>query len=231
LDEKPIHLGFFDSVQDLFPYLNVFQTYPRTYLQIGDRLYSQKYTLIVVTATHIQKEIQMKKIWLVTAAIILLAILSACGTVEATNDSQHVTELASKIADFDLPEGYTSEFSAELAGYTLTAYKGTSGPSHLFLIQSEKEADGQELERMLTQLAPGSSDPNTRLTVIENRPVTIRGQEVTLVISDGVNHDGDSYRQATVAFQGKGGPALLVLSEPTDHWNDEIVNALIASIQ
>ena len=117
-----------------------------------------------------------------------------------------------------------------MAGYKLAAYKGTSGPSHLYLIQSEKEADGKELENMLTQLAPGSSDPNTRLTVIENRPVTVREQEVTLVISDGVNHEGNTYRQATVAFQGKGGPALLVLSESMDRWNNEIIDALLASI-
>lgn len=173
----------------------------------------------------------MNKRLLITLAAILLAILSACGTVEATNDPEHVTKLASKIADFDLPEGYTSEFSAEMAGYTLAAYKGASGPSHLYLIQSEKEADGKELENMLTQLVPGSSDPNTRMTVIENRPVRVREQEVTLVISDGVNHEGNPYRQATVAFQGKGGPALLVLSETIDHWNNEMIDALLASIQ
>jgi hypothetical protein len=110
-------------------------------------------------------------------------------------------------------------------------YKGTSDPSHLYLIQSEKEADGEELERMLTQLAPGSSDPNTRLTVIENRPISVRGQDVTLVISDGVNHEGESYRQAMVAFQGKGGPALLVLSESLELWDDESLGAFLASIQ
>ena len=173
----------------------------------------------------------MKKVLFTTIAVTLLAILSACGTLEATNDSEHVAKLASKIADFDLPEGYGSEFSAEMAGYTLAAYKGTSDPSHLYLIQSEKEGDGEELERMLTQLAPGSSDPDTRMTVIENRPVTVRGQEVTLVISDGVNHEGDSYRQGMVAFQGKGGPALVVLSESLDLWSDETVNAFLASIQ
>lgn len=173
----------------------------------------------------------MNKFLFATIAALLLAVLSACGTVELTNDSQHVAELAAKIADFDVPEGYVSEFSAEMSGYTLATYKGTTDPSHLYLIQSEKEADGEELERALSQLAPGSSDPNTRTTVIENRPVTVRGQDVTLVISDGVNHEGTSYRQATVAFQGKGGPALLVLSESLDLWSDETVSAFLASIQ
>ena len=136
-------------------------------------------------------------------SMISLVVLAACGTVEATDDSQHVTELASKIADFDPPAGFSPEFTTEMFGYTLTAYKGPNGPSHLFLIQSEKESDGPELEKMLKELAPGSSDPNTRMTVIENRTATVRGQEVNVVISGGLNSDNISYRQATVAFQGK----------------------------
>lgn len=173
----------------------------------------------------------MNKLLFTTLAIGLLALLSACGTVELTNDSQHAAKLASKIADFDVPEGYVSEFSAEMSGYTLATYKGTTDPSHLYLIQSEKEADGAELERMLTELAPGSSNPDTRMTVVENRPVSVRGQDVTMIISDGTNHEGAAYRQATVAFEGKGGPALIVLSESLELWNDEVVAAFLASIQ
>lgn len=173
----------------------------------------------------------MNKFLFTTITISLLVILSACGTVELTNDSQHVAELVSKIADFEVPEGYVSEFSAELSGYTLATYKGTTDPSHLYLIQSEKEADGAELERMLTELAPGSNDPDTRMTVVENRPVSVRGQDVTMVISDGINHEGTAYRQAAVAFEGQGGPALLVFSESLELWNDETVAALLASIQ
>jgi hypothetical protein len=174
---------------------------------------------------------QITPMSLIIVSTIILAVLTACGTVEATNDSQHVIKLASKIADFDPPQGYTAEFSAELAGYTLAAYKGTTGPSHLYVIQSENEADGEELTSMLTQMAPGSSDPNTRLTVIENRPVIIRGQESTLVISDGTNHEGEPYRQATVAFQGKGGPAMLVLSETAELWDQDAVDAFLQSIR
>jgi hypothetical protein len=162
---------------------------------------------------------------------ILLALLAACGTLEATSDAEHISKLASKIADLDVPEGFTTEFSAEMAGYTLAAYKGTAGPSHLYLIQSDNEADGDELEKMLTQMAPGSSDWETRMTVIENRPVTIRGQEATVVISEGTNHDGEPYRQATVAFQGKGGPAMIFLSDTVENWDQNAVDAFLASIQ
>ena len=168
---------------------------------------------------------------LIIVSAIILALSAACGTIEATDDSQHVAKLAAKIADFELPEGYAPEFSAEMLGYTLAAYKGEGGPSHLYLIQSENEADGKELERMLTQLAPGASDPNTRLTVIENRTTTVRGQEVTLVVSEGTNSENVAYRQVTAGFQGKGGPAMLVLSQSVELWNQESVDAFLQSIQ
>lgn len=171
------------------------------------------------------------QIMLVIVSAIILILSSACGTIEATDDSQHVAKLASKIADFDLPTGYAPEFSAEMLGYTLAGYKGASGPSHLYFIQSENEADGEELERMLTQLAPGSSDPNTRMTVIENRTATVRGQEVAVVVSEGTNSDNVAYRQVTVGFQGKGGPAMLVLSESVELWDQETIDAFLQSIQ
>jgi hypothetical protein len=160
-----------------------------------------------------------------------LTILPACSTMDATDNSQQVTDVAAKIADFDPPTGYTPEFTAQMLGYTLAAYKGSSGPSHLYFVQSEKKADGEELERMLAQLAPGSSDSNTRLTVVENHPVTIRGQEATLVISEGTNHEGESYRQATVSFQGKGGPALLVFSDSVNNWDQDAIDAFLQSIE
>jgi len=162
---------------------------------------------------------------------ILLILLTACTANNAvqTADDQ-IASAAAEIADFDLPAGYTLEFSASLDGYTLVSYNPGNGHSHLYLIQSEKESDGEKLAGMLEQIAPGSYDPQTRMTIIETRPVTVREQEVTLVISEGITSEGETYRQVTAAFQGKGGPALLMFSKPVTSWNQQTVDALIASI-
>jgi len=174
---------------------------------------------------------QITQIMFFAISTISLAILAACGIVEATNDSQHVTDAAAKIADFEAPANFVPQFSAAMSGYTLATFKGPNGPSHLFLIQSEKEADGPELEKMLKGLAPGASEANTRMTVIENRKVNVRGQEVDMVISEGTNSENITYRQATVGFAGKGGPALLVFSETVANWNQEAVDAFLQSVQ
>ena len=174
----------------------------------------------------------MNKLLLIGVATILLATLFACAPRVALNaDSEKIANAASQLADFDVPDGYVAEFTADLAGYTMVAYNPGDGHSHLYLIQSENAEDSQKLAEILADMAPGSSNRNTRLTVIENREATIRGEAATLVTSDGTNSEGAYYRQITVAFQGKGGPALLVLSEPTGSWDQATVDTLIASIK
>ena len=69
------------------------------------------------------------------AAGILITLISLFACTSATVD-----EAGSKIADFDLPAGYTFEFNTSMLGYTVASYKGPNGPSHLYLIQSEQES-------------------------------------------------------------------------------------------
>ena len=166
------------------------------------------------------------------SCIVLLALLvSACGVNATMNTNvDKVASSTAEIAEFDLPAGYSPEFSASLTGYTLVSYNPSDSHSHLYLIQSEKESDGEKLASMVGQIAPGSYDPQTRMTIIETRPITVRGQEVMMVISEGVTSEGETYRQVVIAFQGNGGPALVMLSEPVARWNQEQVDAFIASI-
>jgi hypothetical protein len=166
---------------------------------------------------------------LLCALMVLLTSLAACTAGNAVStDVEKVASVAAAIADVDLPIGYAPEFSASLRGYTVAAFNTGDGTSHLYLVQSENEADGEKLTQLLNELAPGTSD--RQMTVTETRTAFVRGQATTLVIIEGVNSEGVPYRQATLAFQGKGGPALLVISEPVTRWNQETVDAFIASI-
>jgi hypothetical protein len=100
----------------------------------------------------------------------------------------------------------------------------------MYIVQSENESDGVKLAETLTRYTAGEVDRQASLKVVETRELTVRGQTAAMVVSDGVNSDDQPYRQVTVAFQGKGGPALLVISEPTDRWNQENIDAFLASI-
>jgi hypothetical protein len=165
-------------------------------------------------------------------SLVLLSLLSSCATMVSIDATpKEVADMATKIANFDIPKGYQPEFSTSLNGYIVVSYNPGDGHSHLYLIQSDNEDDGEKLSNMLDQIAPGSYDPQTRMTVLETVPVSVRGQEETLVISEGTTSEGETYRQAAVAFQGRGGPALLVISEPVERWDRTRVDSLLASIQ
>lgn len=173
----------------------------------------------------------MYKISLILSLAVLATLCACASPVAIHANSDDVAKAAAGIAEFALPANYAPEFTTRLGSYTAVAYNPGDGHSHLYLIQSDKEADREKLAQSLADLVPGSSDPNTRLTVVENRAAMIRGEAATVVISDGVNHDENTYRQVTVAFEGKGGPALLVLSAPSESWDQFAVDALLASIQ
>jgi hypothetical protein len=164
--------------------------------------------------------------------ILLTLFLAACGAdVSLSTDSGNVTNTAAEIAEFTLPTGYAPEFTTTVMGYDLAAYSRGNGPSHIYLIQSEDAADWEKLTQVLDEIVIGSGDPTTHLKVVETRLVIVRGQETTLVISDAVNSEGRTYRQAAVGFQGNGGPALLVFSESRENWDEVTLANLIASIQ
>jgi len=168
----------------------------------------------------------------IIALVMLVFLLTACG-VHATLSTQpeKVNSAAAEIADFDVPAGYSPEFSASLDDYTLVSYHPANGHSHLYLVQSENSSDAEKLAEAIYKLNPGSVDTQARMAILETRPITAGVQETSLVISEGTNSDGDVYRQAMLAFEGKHGPALLVFSEPLAIWDLDTVNALLTSIR
>lgn len=167
-----------------------------------------------------------------TFTISLLAfLLAACGSNTSLNTSdEKIWQAAETITTLSLPAGFQPEVTVQYEGYTLVSFSGESPQSHLYLIQSQNEEDRSKLSGVLNDLMPGVSDPKQRTRVLENRSVTLCGQETTLIISEGTNGDQVHYRQAMVQFEGNGGPALLVYSEPLSRWNDKALDNLLATI-
>jgi hypothetical protein len=68
-----------------------------------------------------------------------------------------------------------------------------------------------DTQEMLKQISKDSTNPGNRwdpsnARVIEGKPVTVRGQDSCLEISEGISSDGVTYRLATATFQCKRGP-------------------------
>lgn len=148
---------------------------------------------------------------------------------------QVAVRVGAEIADYQVPDGFASPFSVHFGDVTLVGYNSQSERSHILLAQFP-EGTSANVDEMLKLIKDGSGDPNSiwysiEMTLTEQIPITIRGQETTLNISEGTSSDGVTYRMATANFQGRGGPAILLVGCPVDEWDMEMVEEFISSIQ
>ncbi len=164
--------------------------------------------------------------------VLLLFSLSACEKNPLLNtDDEKIMEVTQQIAGFPLPIGFKPEFTANLKGYNFVSFTTGSENSHLYLLQSSDPSDEENLQNMLNDLVPGVGDMQSRQEVVDNYPISIRGQETIMVHSNGINSDGKEYQQALIGFEGKGGPALFIYSSLSGDWDLEEVLNIVDSIE
>jgi hypothetical protein len=143
--------------------------------------------------------------------------------------------VGSEIADFDIPDGFGSPYSIHFGDVSMVGYLSQNEKSHILLAQFP-EGTSIRVEEMLEDIREFSSDPHsvwytTEMTLIEQKTVTIRGEETTLDVSEGISSDGITYRLATAGFEGRSGPSLVLIAGPLDEWDIDMVESFIASIR
>jgi hypothetical protein len=145
-----------------------------------------------------------------------------------------VEKVAGGIASYTLPAGFGEGYAIQVAGFSMVSYTGEDGHSHVYFFQLPEgvHVDQAELERRFRESARSQDSNWDRQTeVVDQVPATIAGQEVTLVVSEGVNHAGQSFRQISGMFQGQGGQALVVFERPPESWDQAEVDEFLASIR
>ena len=153
-----------------------------------------------------------------------------------TENPQEVARIASEIADFDLPEGYDTQYGMKIATFSMVQFATRNEENYIFLTQFPA-GTSINVDEMMRQVRDGARNPNSRwynvdAELVEQKPVTIRGQESTLSISEGTNDQGELYRMANVTFQGRGeGPTLVMFIGPAEQWDTEMVEDFISSIR
>lgn len=192
-----------------------------------------------------------KTILIIVASLLLVcvcgvAILSVTGLWSAakiatwadtntTNDLAEVASMADEIAIFTLPDGFGSPYGMHVGEITSIGFASQSKNTHILITQfpNGTVVNTDEMLKLISKYSvePDSGWNNAQTTVIEERPVTIRGQETTLSISEGTSSEGKTYRSAVATFQGKGGPSMLMIAGPVDEWDIQTVERFITSIQ
>lgn len=185
-------------------------------------------------------------------ALILLAIALFCccvtglgvtwlgtrlaGHAFITNPAR-VKAVGSQIADYDVPSGYTEMFAMDMMGVKLVAIGPSSVPADFMMVMLMEFPPGMgvsqgEMERQVEQaLARQTGLANADMTSVGQEETTIRGEPVTLTVREGVTDRGETLRQVTGLFEGKGGPAILMISGDVAAWDQAVVDDFIASIR
>ncbi len=153
-----------------------------------------------------------------------------------TENPEEIAQIASGIASFGVPEGFTTQYGMKIGAWSLVQYMTRDERSIIFVTQFPA-GTSINVDEMMRQISENSRNPNSRWyntdsKLIEQKPVTIRGEETTLSVSEGTNEQGVLYRLANAKFQGNGeGPALFMLIAPADQWDTQLVDDFMASIQ
>ncbi len=172
----------------------------------------------------------------VAAAIVgFIALRSTAQALGAAmeTDAEKVAEISGSIADYDVPARFGNGYASRMAGFTLVGYTGNDGHSHVYFVQlpAGVTVDQSEIERQLDQAAGRPRNNRQSAQVVDQIPATINGQETTLVVTDGINSDGEPFREGSAMFQGRGGQTLVVYEAPVSTWNQAEVDAFLASIR
>lgn len=148
-------------------------------------------------------------------------------------DPTTIARAQDNIAEFEVPPGYTPMVMS-LLGYdmiNLMPETSNSGMT-IMLMQYNGMVSGspEQMEEQLRREAERqNSQPGASMQVVEIREESIRGQTVTVTISES-SFQNFTMRQWTTVFQGNQGPTILIVQGPVEYWDDQLLNDFIESI-
>jgi hypothetical protein len=154
-------------------------------------------------------------------------------------DPLAIQQLSDQIVEFDLPASYEPAFGMDFMMMKMAGFEANSPDKHILLVQFPPEAD-IDIGKMMLQMKEGNIwgphgwgqgwwdlDPKE----VDRYLMTIRGQEVPVIVSEGGENSGFPNRSAVTAFEGQNGPVLFVVTSDRNAWDQEEVDAILNSIR
>jgi hypothetical protein len=139
---------------------------------------------------------------------------------------------AESIASFNIPYGYDQGVMS-LFGFDMVVLSADNQPV-IMMMQFPESAnlDPKEMEKTMQQ-AIGQQFTQRGLTfsLVDQKQVSVKGQEVTLFISEGKDADGTPFREATTSFKGNNGTVLLTAMGDIRTWNQTAIEVFLKSIR
>jgi hypothetical protein len=171
---------------------------------------------------------------LCAGAVVVLLLRAASQRLaqSVSADPTTVTEMSRRIAEFDVPPGYTAGMAMSILVYDVVSLVPDPDSRYdtvILLMQytGPGMADPEEMQQVMEQQVGQSQ---SSMTVVETRRDTIRGQEVVISVSEGTA-EGYTMRQWLTVFEGNAGPTMLMIQGTTFRWDEELVTDFIHSIR
>lgn len=161
---------------------------------------------------------------------------SLIGRAFITNPDR-IEAIGRQIVDYEMPAGYEEMFAMDMVGVKMVAI-GTSSVGADFMMvvlmqfsprmEISREEVERQVERALTrQIGLGNAD----WVKVGQEEMIINGEPVTMTVREGTTDYGEHLRQISGLFQGKGGPAMLIVTGESEAWDQAAVDSFVASIR
>ena len=185
-------------------------------------------------------------------ALILVAIVLFCccvaglgmtllgtgliGRAFITNPDR-IEAIGRQIVDYEIPAGCEEMFAMDMVGVKMVAIGTSSVDTDFMMIVlmqfsprmeiSREEVERQVEQALTRQIGLGNAD----WVSVGQEERIINGEPVTMAVREGTTDYGEHLRQISGLFQGKGGPAMLIVTGESEAWDQATVDSFIVSIR
>ncbi len=148
-------------------------------------------------------------------------------------DSIEAAKVGKEIADYEKPAGYNEQMAMNIAGVKMVIMGGGADNGVIMMMQAPagtlSEADLKA--RMQQSFNQSMGRNNVTLSSAGTQDVVIKGKTIKMEMSEGTNDKGVKIRQGIAVFDGKGGPAVLMMMGSEADWDPAKIDAFLASIK
>ena len=151
----------------------------------------------------------------------------------ASGDPTAVAQMREKIADFDVPPGYRASGMPLVVYDTIALMPEESLKPRIIMMQYSTltNASREEIERGLRQAAEQQSQKSgISMQVVDSFETTVRGETVTVTVSEGGNQEL-VMRQWITIFEGNNGPVIFMAQGIAEYWDDQLLKDFLSSIR
>lgn len=189
-----------------------------------------------------------KGIWIGVGVALFLCVV-ACGLaffifrnlgqrmtqqIENSNNPDQIEAVASKIATYQVPPGYSEQMALDLGLYRTVALVPDDSSKPMIMLMGYSQSMGADSQQMQEQLQKSFEQqvgmPGMTWTTVDEYKTTIRGQEVNVLVREG-QAESVAFRQLVVVFEGENGTVMVMAQGDAASWDQEVIDEFLSSIQ